>query len=112
MGNFHCIPSGCAEVVYQEYEPPKVRWRYGVEPWQEIEGDDYSLTQSNLPCPGQPHELNYGRQEVIFSGNNCSPTNITVFAPRRAWQGHTNAPFSNLRKAFLAKVIKPFSLIL
>ncbi|HEY9772117.1 MAG TPA: hypothetical protein V6C71_27035 [Coleofasciculaceae cyanobacterium] len=45
MGNWHCIPSGCAEVVYQEYLPPSVRWRYGSEPWQEIDGDDYSINK-------------------------------------------------------------------
>lgn len=49
MGNWHCVPSSCAEVVYQEYEPPKIRWRYGSEPWQEIKGDDYSF---NIP-PGK-----------------------------------------------------------
>jgi hypothetical protein len=98
MSNWYCIPSGCAEVVYQEYEPPKIRWRYGSEPWQEIIGaDDYSLTQIESSCPGQPHELNYGRQNVVFSGESCSPTNVTVFTPVRNWQGHTNAPFSNLR---------------
>lgn len=43
MGNFHCVPSGCAEVVYQEYLPPKVRWRYPGEAWQEIIGaNNYS----------------------------------------------------------------------
>lgn len=43
MGNWHCIPSSCAEVVYQEYEPPKIRWRYPGENWQEIEADDYLI---------------------------------------------------------------------
>lgn len=47
MGNWHCIPSSCAEVVYQPYESQKVRWRYGTEPWQEIiDADDYSSVSS------------------------------------------------------------------
>jgi hypothetical protein len=50
MGNWHCISSGCAKVVYREYEPPKIRWRYGQEPWQEIAGDDYSATQELGKC--------------------------------------------------------------
>lgn len=42
MGNWHCVPSSCARVVYREYLPSMVRWRYPGEPWQEIEGDNYS----------------------------------------------------------------------
>jgi hypothetical protein len=45
MGNFHCVPSGCAEVVYQEYLPPVVRWRYPGEAWQEIVGADNYTTE-------------------------------------------------------------------
>ncbi len=49
MGNWHCIPSNCATVHYCEYEPPKIRWQYPNEPWQEINGaDDYS-TQVATP---------------------------------------------------------------
>jgi hypothetical protein len=97
MGNWHCVPSSCAEVVYQEYLPPVVRWRYPGENWQEIEADDYSLAQIQQPCPGQPHELNYGRQNVLNPRESCTRTDITIFAPRRSWTGNTNAPFSNLR---------------
>jgi hypothetical protein len=50
MGNWHCIPSSCAEVVYREYEPPKIRWRYGNEPWQEIIADNYSTNQELGQC--------------------------------------------------------------
>jgi hypothetical protein len=45
MGNWHCITSSCATVHYREYSPPKTRWRYGAEPWKEIEGDDYTIKQ-------------------------------------------------------------------
>lgn len=45
MGNFHCVSSNCATVHYREYLPPKIRWRYGSEPWQEILADDYSAQQ-------------------------------------------------------------------
>lgn len=40
MGNFHCIPSTCATVVYREYLPPAVRYRYGNDDWTVIEGGD------------------------------------------------------------------------
>lgn len=50
MGNWHCIPSSCAEVVYQEYLPPVIRWRYSGETWQEINGDSYSLEQEKGKC--------------------------------------------------------------
>jgi hypothetical protein len=44
MGNWHCVPSGCAEVVYKEYLPPSVRWKYPGEAWQEIIGaNNYSV---------------------------------------------------------------------
>ena len=45
MGNWHCIPSSCATVSYCEYLSPVVRWRYPGEEWQEIEGDDYLVSQ-------------------------------------------------------------------
>lgn len=46
MGNFHCIPESCGKVVYREYLPPVIRWKYPNEDWQEIEGDDYAIEQS------------------------------------------------------------------
>lgn len=69
MGNWHCIPSSCAEVVYQEYEPPKIRWRYSNEAWQEIIGaDDYSI-QVDTPN---------------FTGGQCQTSLYGVFG---AWDG-------------------------
>lgn len=50
MGNLHCITSGCATVIYREYLPPVVRWRYEGEAWQEIEGDDYSIQREEMQC--------------------------------------------------------------
>ena len=50
MGNFHCIPSSCAKVVYRKYLPPVVRWRYPDEDWNEIEGDDYKINSSDGQC--------------------------------------------------------------
>lgn len=51
MGNSHCISSSCATVHYRKYEPPKIRWRYENEPWQEIIGaDNYSLEQPKGQC--------------------------------------------------------------
>ncbi len=52
MGNFHCIPEGCGRVVYREYLPSVVRWRYPGEQWQEIEGDDYSIDERPAQCCG------------------------------------------------------------
>ncbi|MDJ0593349.1 MAG: hypothetical protein QNJ72_25745 [Pleurocapsa sp. MO_226.B13] len=46
-GNFYCVPSSCAKVVYREYLPPVVRYRYEGEDWQEIEGDDYAIEQES-----------------------------------------------------------------
>ena len=43
MGNFHCIPSTCARVVWREYLSPVVRWRYPGEEWKEIEADYYQI---------------------------------------------------------------------
>ena len=52
MGTFHCIPQGCGRVLYQEYLPPKVRWRYPEEEWQEIEGDSYEVDNRPAQCCG------------------------------------------------------------
>ncbi|WP_036488034.1 hypothetical protein [Myxosarcina sp. GI1] len=51
MGNFHCIPESCGKVVYREYLPPVIRWKYPNEDWQEIEGDDYAIEQEKGKCP-------------------------------------------------------------
>ncbi|MEO0835979.1 MAG: hypothetical protein AAFY16_08330 [Cyanobacteria bacterium J06642_3] len=45
MGNFHCIPSSCARVVWREYLPPVIRWRYPDEDWQEIEANNYEIKE-------------------------------------------------------------------
>lgn len=51
MGNWHCVSSSCARITYQNYLPPKIRWRYPNEEWQEIEADDYSLENEVGACP-------------------------------------------------------------
>ncbi len=49
MGNFHCIPSSCAEVVYREYLSPSLRYRYPDQPWEYVEGaNNYTLEED---CP-------------------------------------------------------------
>ena len=50
MGNFHCVPSSCARVIYREYEPPFIRYRYSGEDWQEIIGDSYSIIDELGKC--------------------------------------------------------------
>lgn len=59
MGNWHCVPSSCAEVVYQEYLPPKIRWRYPGEKWQEIVADDFSVKREEGKCENTDY-LFYG----------------------------------------------------
>lgn len=73
MGVGHCIVNGCADVFYQEYLPPSVRWQYGNEPWQEIiEADDYSIT----PTFGSPAAFDWqydmGYSVLSYSAFNPS----------------------------------------
>lgn len=49
-GNFYCVPSNCARVVYREYLPPVVRWRYSGEDWNEIKADNYTVNQPSGQC--------------------------------------------------------------
>ncbi len=64
MGNFHCIPESCGRVVYREYLPPVVRWRYPGEKWQEQVGSALSevkklsdtLEQTAVNSAIAPHE--------------------------------------------------------
>ncbi|MEY2833396.1 MAG: hypothetical protein RLZZ574_2655 [Cyanobacteriota bacterium] len=59
-----------ATVYYREYNAPKIRWRYGSEPWQEIEADDYTIQQSwyGGQNPNIYYRLKYG-QASISNGN-------------------------------------------
>ena len=52
MGALHCIPNGCGRVLWREYLPPVVRWRYPGEDWQEIEGDRYEIENQPAQCCG------------------------------------------------------------
>ena len=90
MGNWHCIPSSCAEVVYQEYSGSKIRWRYPGENWQEIRGaDDYSL-QTDANFIGGQCEKTYlvhclwdGRSKAVarIRGKVTSVTCLNYQAP-------------------------------
>ncbi len=55
MGNFYCIPESCAKVVYQEYLPPSIRYRYPGENWQVIEGDDYAIEEKQQELPNDTY---------------------------------------------------------
>lgn len=55
MGNFHCIPESCSRVVYREYLPPVLRYRYPDEDWQNIDGDSYSIDSQVGKCPTKYH---------------------------------------------------------
>jgi hypothetical protein len=73
MGNWHCVPSGCATVAYREYLGGKIRWRYGTEPWQEIIGaDNYSINNIVASFSGGqcPKRYNVRVFYDAFSANN------------------------------------------
>lgn len=40
-----------SQVVWREYLPPVIRWRYEGKQWQEIEGDNYQTSTSVGVCP-------------------------------------------------------------
>lgn len=87
MGNFHCIPSGCAKVVYREYLQPKIRWRYPDEDWQEITGDDYTLDQKFNLCDDGRYNV---RGTYICKANSeslCNKRLPFVNAPRNYVNG-------------------------
>ncbi len=52
MSIFNCIPNGCGRVLWQEYLPSVVRWRYPDGEWNEIEGDNYSVDELPAQCCG------------------------------------------------------------
>lgn len=71
MGNFHCISSSCATVVYREYLPPRVRWRYQGEAWQEITANDYSTEYESNPVEGATDRKFYDfYAKFIVQGSN------------------------------------------
>jgi hypothetical protein len=103
MGNWHCIPSSCAEVVYQPYESQKVRWQYPGEPWQEIIGaDDYSLTPVYSTRVRYQWQYDISQMIASYSGANInSPSQACggktglhrqcVDVSRRTWDGGFDA---------------------
>ena len=89
MGNWHCIPSSCAEVVYQEYLPPVVRWRYPDEDWQEIKADNFTLSQDKGKCPTKYHS--YGS----FYSKNLSNVGCNITAYWRTARALTGLEVEN-----------------
>jgi hypothetical protein len=81
MGNFHCVPSGCAEVVYREYLPPTVRYRYPGEDWQEIVGaDDYSV---NIDWQYETtNNFNYTFKAKARCSTSSPPPGVAPSVPR------------------------------
>jgi hypothetical protein len=81
MGNFHCVPSGCAEVVYREYLPPTVRYRYPGEDWQEIVGaDDYSV---NIDWQHETtNNFNYTFKAKARCSTSSPPPGVAPSVPR------------------------------
>ena len=64
--NYKCISSDCARVVWREYLPAVVRWRYSGEEWQEIEADDYQVKTQ----PGQCNTKYFIEAEATYQGSN------------------------------------------
>lgn len=81
MGNWHCVPARCAEVVYQEYLPPKIRWRYGTEPWQEIIGAD------NYSTKVQPSYIRDTYYYYIYRRPIGVASNSLVWSTDTIWAG-------------------------
>ena len=81
MGNFHCIPSSCATVVYREYLPPVVRWQYPGEEWQEIEGDDYEIIDL-VPKFNTTQDFNYTITAKAVIGESSPPPSAPASLPR------------------------------
>ncbi len=70
----YCKEDNCARVVYQEYLPAVVRWRYPGEGWQEIEGDDHLFKQFK----GQSNTVYYIGGVAAKNGiNYCETPNLT-----------------------------------
>lgn len=111
MGSFHCIPSGCAEVVYQEYEGGKIRWQYPGENWREIQGDDYTLETISDTTLNTAYQLVYLspiiRSGVLQGWSNESvwstPFNfngIENFVLQVNWKGNTFDQVNNIHSTF------------
>jgi hypothetical protein len=49
MGSFHCVTSGCAKVVYREYEQGYLEYQYPNEAKQVIYGNNLTYTTINNP---------------------------------------------------------------
>ncbi len=48
-GNFYCVPSSCARVVWRKYLSPAIRYRYSpTDEWTYVDGDDYTIDNSCL----------------------------------------------------------------
>ncbi len=77
MGSFHCIPSSCAEVVYQDYLPKSVVYQYpGEEPVEIVGATSYEL-QSEGQCSTQytiTASCRAQRWDLVFLENRPAET--------------------------------------
>ncbi|MDJ0595989.1 MAG: hypothetical protein QNJ72_39410 [Pleurocapsa sp. MO_226.B13] len=81
-GNFYCVPSSCAKIVYREYLPPVVRWRYEGEDWQEIIGaDSYTTEKERGKCDTEYNAS--GKFEAAYKFRNPD-------ACRGLWDWYSN----------------------
>jgi hypothetical protein len=96
MGNWHCITSSCATVHYREYESGKIRWRYGIEPWKEIAGDDYSIKVEN----SYTRDTNY---KYVYRYPNGVANNALTWSNDTVWVSGSNR-FNGIQ-SFRLKII-------
>ena len=97
MGNWHCVTSNCAKVVYREYLPPSIRYRYEGEDWNEITGEGltYTFELTDPPfsggqCLGTRYyctiEFLNPSNGVWRTASTKSGFNLTMYAPVSGWE--------------------------
>jgi hypothetical protein len=87
MGNFHCVPSGCARLVYREYLPPVIRYRYPGEDWIYVDGDDFFLEVKKGQC-NEGYRISYvaGRLNRGVYSWGSPQTLVTTVGPIDNWR--------------------------
>ena len=108
MVNFHCIPESCVKVVlvYREYKPPVVRWRYSEsEPWQEIDGDNYAIDEQKGQCDKPYLVKGRSARNALFycDTGNPSQTDTSLFSN---WSFQTTGKVLGLKQQYYRKVTR------
>ncbi len=75
-----CQQDNCGRIVYQEYLPAMVRWRYPKENWQEIEADDSFVEQETGKC-FVPYRFKFRYRVSPSFDWNYGATDIDLYPP-------------------------------